>query len=274
MKNWIKKWALICSVCGGLLLFGCMEDMDDPNPPEMMIPASCGTDSALSTCITPEFAPEYYIDQGVKYFLTMQSDIPIDVIPNYSDLVIRWEWPPWLLLTGYNREVMILTDILLKLNPTTYDLIDCRFFEEQPFCRCHVIFNYGGELCPIYEEFTFNRDGEITFIEAWSDYESLLPPGMDAGEDGLWSEAEYWGVDDDVYRLANIVPGLGNAESRINLYADWMRNAARQNQDIDDLVKRCKRPMETWIYQLLTHYEELNGGCEPPEGDVYPYYVP
>lgn len=253
-------------------LFSCGEDLDDPMPPTEPVLENCYTDSALSSCIVPEFSPEYYIDQGVKYFLTMQSDVPIDVIPNYSRRVVRWEWPPWLLLTGYKDDQMIATNILLKLNPTSYDLIDCRYFDEQPFCRCHVIFNYSGEQCPIYEEFTFNRQGEITFIEAWSDFESLLPPGMDAGEDGEWSYEEYWAMDDDVYRLANIVPGLGNDESLIDLYAPWMTRAAANNQDLADMVARCKSPVETWLYQLITHYEELDGGCHPPYGDVYPYY--
>ena len=131
-------------------------------------------DSAFATRLSPKFAPEYYIDQGVKYFLTMESSVPNHVQPNYSDLVIRWEWPPWLKLTGYKRRNLINTDILLKLYPTKYDTIDCQFFEVQPFCRCHVIFNYSGTRIPIYEEFVFNDKGEITFIEAWSDYRKIV----------------------------------------------------------------------------------------------------
>lgn len=112
----------------------------------------------------PRYPAAYYIDQGVKYFLTMESSVPIRVRPEYSDLVIRYEWHPWLLLTGYRRRNLINTDILLKLYPTKYDTIDCRYFDIQPFCRCHVIFNYSDKRIPIYEEFTFNDQGEITFI--------------------------------------------------------------------------------------------------------------
>jgi hypothetical protein len=232
---------------------------------------NCGTDSALAGCLTPKFSAEYYIDQGVKYFQTMQSDIPIDVIPNYSDRVIRWEWPPWLLLTGYKKDGLITTDILLKLNPTSYDTIDCRFFDTQPFCRCHVVFNYSGETCPIYEEFTFNDQGEITFIEAWSDFESLLPMGP--GDDGIWDDSEYWGMK-DVNRLATKIPGLGNETGLIDVNAGWMKNAAQADPDIREMHKRLKDPVNTWLVQLLTKYEELRTGCEPPPGDVFPYYEP
>jgi hypothetical protein len=144
MKKIIKS---ICSLLLFAAIISCTKKGDIEKP--FVIQPNCGTDAALAECLTPKFSPEYYVEQGVKYFLTMQSDIPIDVIPNYSDLVIRWEWPPWLLLTGYKRSGLIASDIVLKLNPTTYDTIDCRAFDTQPFCRCHVIFNYSGETCPI-----------------------------------------------------------------------------------------------------------------------------
>ncbi|MDB5228618.1 MAG: hypothetical protein JWN78_2811 [Bacteroidota bacterium] len=199
----------------------------------------------------------------------MQSDIPNDVVPNYSELVIRWEWRPWLLLTGYTKDGLISSDILLKLNPTSYDKIDCRAFETQPFCRCHVIFNYSGKTCPIYEEFTFNNQGEITFIEAWSDYESLLP--MNSGADEIWDEQEYWGMK-DVYRLSAKVPGLGNDSGKIDIQAAYMENAALLDNDVADLVKRIKDPFHTYLEQLLTHQEEVAHGCEVPAGDRFPYY--
>jgi len=248
------------------VISSCSEDGTTPEPKR----PECMEESALATCLTPKFSPEYYIEQGVKYFLTMESTVPIDVVPNYSDLVIRWEWPPWLLLTGYTRSGLIFSDILLKLNPTSYDLIDCRFFEEQPFCRCHVIFNYGGELCPIYEEFTFNDQGEITFIEAWSDYESLLPMGP--GVDGVWDYDDYWALGENVNRLANRVPGLGNETGRIDLYAEWMEVAAAEDEDLADMVHRARDPIITWLDQLINNQEELAEGCFAPDGDVYPYY--
>jgi hypothetical protein len=250
------------------LLISCKKEITNT------IEQNCSTQGALATCLTPKFDSAYYIEQGVKYFLTMQSDIPPSVQPNYSDLVIRYEWPPWLLLTGYGRDFLIQSDILLKLNPTQYDTIDCQFFNEQPFCRCHVVFDYSGEKCPIYEEFVFNDQGEITFIEAWSDYESKLPQGMNAGADGVWSYDEYWGKQPNVYRLSTKIPGLGNSTGKIVLNSSYMQKAMAQDANIADLEKRLKDPFTTYIQYLATHQEELANGCEAPEGDIFPYYYP
>lgn len=265
MKYSIPYRTLLALLAFGLLGTGCSDDTVVPEKsPE------CRGEDALATCLSPTFPPEYYVEQGVKYFRTMESSVPIDVVPNYAQRVIRWEWPPWLYLTGYTRSGLIFSDILLKLNPTSYDFIDCRFFETQPFCRCHVIFNYSGEPCPIYEEFTFNDQGEITFIEAWSDFESLLPMGP--GPDGVWDESEYWAEGEGVNRLATRVPGLGNETGRIDLNAPWMEAAAAQDADLAELLHRLRDPIFTWLEQLLTHQEDLAGGCYPPDGDVYPYF--
>jgi len=236
------------------------------------IQQNCGTGGALSTCLSPKFDSAYYIEQGVKYFQTMQSDIPNNVIPHYAGSVIRWEWPPWLLLTGYGKDFLITSDIILKLNPTQYYKMDCRYFDKQPFCRCHVIFDYSGDSCPIYEEFTFNDQGQITFIEAWSDFESLLP--MNAGADGIWTEDEYWAKQENVNRLSVKVPGLGNAYGKIDINSEWMNEAAAIDKDVAEMVYRIKDPVRTYIQQLATHQHELSHGCETPVGDVYPYYVP
>ena len=222
----------------------------------------CGTDSAQAGCLAPTQTPEYYVGQGVKYFRTMESKVPIKVKPKYSDLVIRWEWHPWLLLTGYTRRSLVNTDIMLKMNPTKYDKLDCRYFDQQPFCRCHVVFNYSGTLCPIYEEFTFNNQGEITFIEAWSDYPSLIP--MDRND--------YWAEAPGVKRLSTRVPGLGNAQGLINPSASWMKNPAKKDATLADLMRRLKHPIPTYIKELATHRKELSKGCDAPEGDEYPYY--
>lgn len=227
-----------------------------------------GGTAALAGELTPKFAPEYYIEQGVKYFQTMQSDVPARVQPNYAPMVVRWEWEPWLLLTGYKKKMMIVTDVLLKLVPTAYDKLDCRYFDQQPFCRCHVVFNYGGTTCPIYEEFTFNNQGQITFIEAWSDFPSLLPMGP--GADSIWHESDYWATH-MVNRLATKLPGLGSETGTIALGTLAMENAAANDADIAELVKRLKRPLFFWLKQLTTHFEELENGCSPPPGDVYPY---
>lgn len=198
-------------------------------------------DSAFSTVLQPKFDAAYYIDQGVKYFQTMESSVPAKVQPAYSDLVIRWEWPPWLALTGYKRNNLINTDILLKLYPTAYDTIDCQFFEVQPFCRCHVMFNYSGKRIPIYEEFTFNDQGEMTFIEAWSDLEGFLPMEV----------SDHWAEADSVNRLSTRVPGLGNRTGRIDRKADWMQRAAANDPLLADMLNRIKHPVGTYIREYF-----------------------
>jgi len=261
-------------VFSGLLLFAissCSNKEQKQSP--ISIPQNCGSDGALSTCLTPKFDSTYYIEQGVKYFLTMQSDIPNNVVPDYSPFVIRWEWPPWLLLTGLGKDFLITSDILLKLNPTQYYKMDCKYFDEQPFCRCHVIFDYSGDSCPIYEEFTFNDQGQITFIEAWSDFESKLPENMNAGADSVWSEDEYWGKQANIRRLSTKVPGLGNATGSIDIHSSWMSDAAAADKDVEELLRRLKDPVRTYFQQLASHQLELSHGCETPSGDRYPYYV-
>jgi hypothetical protein len=220
------------------------------------------SDSAYSTVLTPKQKPTYYVDQGIKYFRTMESTVPISVRPNYSDLVARWEWHPWLLLTGYKRRNLINSDILLKLYPTKYNLIHCRYFEVQPFCRCHVVFNYSGKLIPIYEEFTFNDQGEITFIEAWSDYPSLLP----------MQPTDYWAEGDSVNRLSTRVPGLGNATGRIDVKAQWMKNAAANDTVLADMLHRIKHPLSTYAKEFFKQRKAMEAADKPPVGDVYPYH--
>ncbi|MBF0226107.1 MAG: hypothetical protein HQK76_11690 [Desulfobacterales bacterium] len=217
---------------------------------------NCNTDKANAICLTPTQTSEYYIEQSKKYFYTMDSSVSPLVVPNYSTLVARWEWPPWLLLTGFGKDNMILTDILLKLHPTTYAKIDCRAFPTQPFGRCHVVFDYGGEFCPIYEEFTFNDQGEITFIEAWTDLPGWLP--MDNPND-------YWAEGENVKRLSTRIPGLGNTTGLIDLYAPWMEEAAKKDADIAEFLKRARQPYEEWFAELLAHSQDVANGCNPPE---------
>ena len=218
---------------------------------------ACEQDSALSNCIKPNRPLEYYAEQSVLYFRTMESTVSPFIQPEYSEKVIRWEWPPWLWLTGYGRFNLIWTDTLLKLFPTAYDKIDCRGFEQQPFGRCHVVFNYSGRLCPIYEEFTFNSQGEITFIEAWSDFPSLLP--MDA--DDTWAESK------NVKRLANKVPGLGNGKGLIDSNAAWMIAAAQQDTDIANLRYRLNNTYTAYYDAISKHEGDLFSGCEKPKAE-------
>lgn len=213
----------------------------------------CGTPAANARCLSPTQTPEYYIDQSIKYFLTMESSVSPLVIPNYAPRVVRWEWPPWLLLTGYQRFNLIWTDIVLKLNPTAYAVLNCQAFDVQPFGRCHVVFDYSGELCPIYEEFTFNDEGQITFIEAWTDQPGWTPT----------SDDDYWAQENIPGRLANRVPGLGTETGWVDWDGEAMQEAISKDADVAELVKRVKDPYKTWFQELITHTQELAEGCDP-----------
>jgi hypothetical protein len=199
--------------------------------------------------------PEYYVEQSHRYFDTLDSTIDPQIRPEYSGLVVRWEWPPWLKLTGFGRDNMILTDLFLKLIPTRIPMRDCRFFQVQPFGRCYVVFDYSGEPCPIYEEFTFNDAGEMTFIEAWTDYPGFLP---------MADPADRWGEDPDVKRLSTRIPGLGSTDALINLEGPAMHEAASQDADVADFVTHAKAPVMWWVIELFKAGPDLfERGCNP-----------
>lgn len=215
---------------------------------------NAGTEAATAGCLVPTMEPAYYVDQANKYFDTLDTSQPVESIPNYSDLVARWEWPPWLLLTGYERQPMIDSSLLLREgDPSTVPVRDCRFFDEQPFARCYVVFEYEEGLCPIYEEFVFNDAGEMTFIEAWSDIPGMLP-FTDAND--RWAEGA------DVSRLSTRVPGLGNADGRIDPAADWMTEAAADDEVLLDFIYRANDFWATWLEQLSDSPEDFFAiGC-------------
>ncbi len=218
----------------------------------------CQHQSALADCIEPNQTEAYYIEQANKYFDTLDGDADGLSIPNYSELVARWEWPPWLKLTGIGRVMMIGSDIMVTrlATPSTVPERDCRAFDTQPFARCRVQILYDGGLCPIYEEFSFNSQGEMTFIEAWSDQPGLLP--MDANQDP-WAEA------DSVNRLATKLPGLGNQTGRIDLEAAWMKQAARDDIDVAAFAEKASNFWATWSDELTKHGGDLS------EGSLYGY---
>ena len=198
---------------------------------------------------------EYYIEQSSAYFDTMDYTVELEGWPPYSELVARWEWPPWLKLTAFGRENIESTDTLLQLYPSIVTNRVCQAFETQPFGRCYVLFYYddhNGLGCPIYEEFTFNDQGEITFIEAWSDLDGFRPQSTD----DRWAEAP------EVYRLSSVVPGLGTSDGRINLAGDAMQSAAAENADIADFVYRANNWQETWLEEYSNAGDEMwQVGC-------------
>ena len=53
-----------------------------------------------------------------------------------------------------------------------------------------------------------------------------------------------------------------------------MKKAIKVDKDVADMVRRIKDPYGTYYQQIKNNFQELQGGCEAPEGDIYPYYVP
>ncbi len=191
-----------------------------------------GSEGATAACLTPTQTAEYYVTQAEFYFDTLDTSAPEENVPDYHPQVARWEWPPWLLLTAYGDAPMIEGNALLKIiDPSTVSARDCRFFETQPFARCYVDFVYEKDTtpCPIYEEFTFNDAGEMTFIEAWSYLPGLSPV----------TEADMWGEAEDFPRLANRIPGLGNASGTLDLQSPYMAQAAAADPEVADFATRA-----------------------------------
>lgn len=204
--------------------------------------ASCGTGSALSICQTPTHPADYYVQQGLRYFDALDVSAPAENTPTYAQNVIRWEWPPWLKLTGYQREQMAALDGLVKKQaPAVISHRDCRFFDVQPFARCRVSFDYkdqgNGKPCFIYEEFSFNDAGEITFIEAWADLPQYTP--VDRSLDP-WAEGR------DIKRLSTRIPGLG-ASPPLNLHSAAIQTAAAADADLADLIARADDFWPAWF---------------------------
>ncbi|MEC9072148.1 MAG: hypothetical protein VX938_07205, partial [Myxococcota bacterium] len=170
--------ARVLLILGVLLLASCASASGDGATAPTVDPScrNAGTAGATATCATRTQTDEHYVQQAERYFDTLDVSVEPVITPIYSDNVARWEWPPWVLLTGLGRDDMVDTaEALRDLDPSTVPERDCRAFDTQPFARCYVVFEYEEGLCPIYEEFTFNDAGEVTFIEAWSDLPGLRP---------------------------------------------------------------------------------------------------
>ena len=97
-----------------------------------------------STELKPQFSLDYYAKQSDKYFDTLDSYADRKSKPLYGKTIIRWEWLPWLKLTGYKRFFMKF-DYFLTWYPTRVINRVCKGFDVQPFGRCHVSFEYNGK---------------------------------------------------------------------------------------------------------------------------------
>jgi len=232
----MARWTVLVIALLGVVACA---DKSTPSPPAGDPCLNPGTEGATASCLAPTQTPEYYVAQALKYFDTLDQNADPESIPNYSDKVVRWEWPPWLLLTGYGRDDMIEVGEALKIvDPSTVPIRDCRAFETQPFARCVVTFEYDEGPCPIYEEFVFNDAGEMTFIEAWSDL-----PGMRPQTDA----ADPWGEKGTIDRLSTRVPGLGNAQGLVDWDSQWMVDAAATDPDVADLAERASDWWKFWM---------------------------
>lgn len=219
----------------GLLAASCQSDPPDPCAPSQR-------DGAPSTCLLPTQTPAYYVQQANMYFDRLDMTTDPNLAPAYSELVVRWEWAPWLKLTGYTHQGMLDADLAARLKTATVPERDCRFFDVQPFARCHVRFLYAEGYCAIYEEFTFNDQGEMTFIEAWSDVAPYLPTSDPVD---LWAEGP------GVRRMSTKIPGLGNATGLIDPLGTWMQRAAARDPEIDDFVWRTQNFYSAWFDENL-----------------------
>jgi hypothetical protein len=246
----------LVSVSVAIVLAACAAAGPESAPKDTSNKAAANTalryaPQAFSTALKPRKPPAYYIDQAQKYWNNMDTRFDQRVVPDYSPRVARWEWPPWGFLTGYGRDDMIRTTLpfydsanwVRDAKPraatdpppagSTVPQRDCRFFAVQPFARCTAIMVYPRGPCPIYEEFTFNDDGEMTFIEAWTDHPDMRP---NRDPKDAWAEGS------DVQRISTHIPGLGNAKGLIDLNADWMREAAGRDPLVADFVERARNP--------------------------------
>lgn len=214
----------------------------------------CSTAAAPSTCLTPTLSAEAYAAAGDGYFDTLSEDGDPDDHPAYADNVVRWEWPPWLLLTGYGAQQIADLDRLVLIGQpgTTVPQRDCRAFDVQPFARCRVVFDYEGKPCPIYEEFTFDAAGRMTWIEAWSDLPGLRPSDADT---------DPFAEGPDVERLSTRIPGLGT-DAPLDPLSDAMTEAAAEDPDIADFVARTQDFWGTWRETFAAAGDDLyERGC-------------
>lgn len=212
----------------------------------------CDGPGAPAACVDPDHGAEWYVTQSLAYFDTMDFTVEDLVFPPYGEMVVRWEWPPWLKLTGYTREGIEASDMALRLYPSTIPERDCRFFPENPFGRCYVVFYYDaypGRPCPIYEEFTFDAQGNITWIEAWSDLPGMRP----MPEDDPWAEG------DEVSRLGSRIPGLGTPDGRIDPKGEPLQAAAADDPDVADFVART----DDWFAAWLDEWQEQGEDAFP-----------
>ena len=209
-------------------------------------------ENQLSTSLKLKLSKFYYTTQCDRYFDSLDSTKINRILPRYSTLVARYEWPPWLILTGLGAKQTTLVDSLIREVPCICVNRRHQIFDVQPFGRSQVTFYYGNDVkkyldiinnknindeelleelenlnaIHIYEEFTFNSKGQITFIEAWSadpiiDYFNLHNTPKDMNP-----------------RISTEIAGLGNSEGLINLENKLIIDS--KNKDVKEFGLRAK----------------------------------
>ncbi len=238
------RWSLL------LLLWACDDGTGD-GPVDASLPDRGPASLSLEARATRP--AEHYLAQAELYFDTLDSRGDPEIVPDYAPGVARWEWPPWLYLTGIGAEQMVvLTRAAHRADPSTVEERDCRFFETQPFARCYVNFVYEGGGCPIYEEFTYNDAGQMTFLEAWSVLPGLGPVDYDA---------DPWAEGPDVHRLSTRLPGLGSPSGALDLESEAMQAAAEADEEVADFVWRAQNFAVAWAEAYREAGDVYAVGC-------------
>ena len=225
--------AWVMRMLPALLALACSSGGADSAAPDV-----CDTPAAPASCVARTLDAQHYVDQSHAYFDTMDYEPYGTIEPDYAERVVRWEWPPWLRLTGFGAEEIKAVDAALVLFPSVGKERDCRAFDENPFGRCYVTFYYDdheGRPCPIYEEFTFDSEGKITWIEAWTNLPGYLP--MVASD--TWAEGS------ENTRLSQRIPGLGNGEP-LDIQSPALVEAAAADADVADFLDRAADWKKAW----------------------------
>ena len=186
-------------------------------------PTRLADQNAFSSNIEKNLDDHYYQTQCDLYFRNQEYKYSGEK-PNYSQLSSRWEYQPTGNgLTGYGGDRMHRSDEMIRQSPCEVTNRVYKIYDTQPFGRALVTFYYGDNVetkqnpIHIYEEFTFNSQGQITFIEAWA-YDASMAE----------SPSKPFPPDDSRFpRMSRIIPGLGNSEGLIDITSSAF-NGSRQ----------------------------------------------
>lgn len=239
---------------------------------------SAGTDLSkfgFVTAVQATREKEYYIEQAHLYFdlIAGTKDRSLTQL-FYSNWLIRYEWEPWLMLTAQNNGV----DTAKLIDSLEPEAIPCevpmeqryvRFYTTNPFVRMMIRIYWPDRTSDIvtwiYEEFSFDRNNDICFIEAWSYPESTLSRGGGKGyvienqndpllpsdkaipSDLTDEESNFcWPDQDRIYRMATHVPGLGDADCKPKILKEgqdsFLESLTELNPEIEDAIQYDSNP--------------------------------